>query len=72
MSTVHKIAKNTGIIIIGNITFKVASLFIIIYMARYFDVKDFEKYNFVFAYMSFFAVSISEGLLNFIFNKLSY
>ena len=60
--TVRKIAKNTGVVIIGDVLFKLVSLFIIIYLARYLGTVGFGKYNFVFAYLAFFNIITDLGL----------
>ena len=62
MRTVQKIAKNTGIIIAGNVVFRLISLFVIIYLARYLGTAGFGKYSFVFAYLTFFSIIADLGL----------
>ena len=62
MRTVQKIAKNTGVIIIGDIIFKLISLLVTIYLARYLGIVGFGKYNFVFAYLAFFNIITDLGL----------
>jgi len=60
--TVRKIAKNTGVIIAGNVIFRLISLFVIIYLARYLGTGGFGKYSFVFAYLAFFNIITDLGL----------
>ena len=60
--TVRKIAKNTGVIIAGNVIFRLVSLFVIIYLARYLGTEGFGKYSFVFAYLTFFNIITDLGL----------
>jgi len=60
--TVQKIAKNTGVIITGNVIFKLVSLFVTIYLARYLGTAGFGKYSFVFAYLAFFNIITDLGL----------
>jgi O-antigen/teichoic acid export membrane protein len=60
--TVRKIAKNTGVIIAGNVAFRLVSLFVIIYLARYLGTGGFGKYSFVFAYLAFFNIITDLGL----------
>jgi O-antigen/teichoic acid export membrane protein len=60
--TIQKIAKNTGVIIAGNIVFRIVSLFVIIYLARYLGTEGFGKYSFVFAYLAFFNIITDLGL----------
>ena len=62
MRTVRKIAKNTGVIIAGNVIFRLVSLFVIIYLARYLGTAGFGKYSFVFAYLTFFSIITDLGL----------
>lgn len=62
MSTVQRVAKNTGIVIAGDVIFRLISLVVIIYLARYLGVVDFGKYNFIFAYLAFFNVITDLGL----------
>jgi len=60
--TVRKIAKNTGVIIAGNVIFRLVSLFVVIYLARYLGTAGFGKYSFVFAYLAFFGIITDLGL----------
>ena len=62
MSTVRRVAKNTGIIITGDVTFKILSLVVTIYLARYLGTIGFGKYSFVFAYLAFFSIITDLGL----------
>lgn len=62
LSTVQRVAKNTGIIIGGDAIFKIISLFVTIYLARYLGTIGFGKYSFVFAYLAFFSVITDLGL----------
>ena len=62
MRTVQKIAKNTGVIIAGNVAFRLVSLVVIIYLARYLGTAGFGKYSFVFAYLAFFGIITDLGL----------
>ena len=62
LSTVQRVAKNTGVIIAGDVIFRIISLFVMIYLARYLGTVGFGKYSFVFAYLGFFAVITDLGL----------
>ena len=62
MRTVQKIAKNTGVILTGDVLFRLVSLFVIIYLARYLGTAGFGKYSFVFAYLAFFNIITDLGL----------
>ena len=71
LSTVQKVAKNTGIIIVGNVIFRIISLFVIIYLARYLGTAGFGKYNFVFAYLAFFGIITDLGLQTILVREMS-
>lgn len=62
MSTFYKVLKNTGIMLVGNIIFRLISLFVVIFLARYLGVESFGKYNFIFAYIGFFGIITDLGL----------
>ena len=71
MSTVQKVAKNTGIILIGDILFKIISLFVTIYLARYLGTVGFGKYSFVFAYLAFFNIITDLGLQKILIREMA-
>jgi len=50
------------VIIAGNVIFRLVSLFVIIYLARYLGTAGFGKYSFVFAYLAFFGIITDLGL----------
>ncbi|MGP8321297.1 MAG: oligosaccharide flippase family protein [Methanosarcinaceae archaeon] len=60
--TVRKIAKNAGVIIAGNVAFRLVSPFVVICLARYLGTAGFGKYRFVFAYLAFFSIITDLGL----------
>ena len=62
LSTVQRIAKNTGIVVVGDVVFRLISLFVTIYLARYLGTVGFGKYSFIFAYLAFFGVITDLGL----------
>jgi len=62
LSTVQRVAKNTGIIISGDLIFRLISLVVTIYLARYLGKVGFGKYSFVFAYLAFFNIITDLGL----------
>ncbi|OFV67451.1 MAG: membrane protein involved in the export of O-antigen and teichoic acid [Candidatus Syntrophoarchaeum caldarius] len=62
LSTVQRVAKNTGIVILGEIVCKIIALFTVIYLARYLQPVEFGKYSFVFAYLAFFGEITDLGL----------
>jgi O-antigen/teichoic acid export membrane protein len=71
MSTVQRVARNTGIVTVGDIIFRIISLFVIIYLARYLGTEGFGKYNFVFAYLAFFGVIPDLGLYTILVREMS-
>ena len=71
LSTVQRVAKNTSIIIAGNLIFRLISLVIVIYLARYLGTVGFGKYSFVFAYLSFFSVITDLGLTQILVREMS-
>ena len=71
MSTVRRVARNTGIIIVGDIVFRLISLVVTIYLARYLGTAGFGKYNFVFAYLAFFNILTDLGLQTILVREMS-
>jgi len=59
---VQRVAKNTGIVITGELIFRLVSLVVTIYLARYLGTAGFGKYSFVFAYLAFFNIITDLGL----------
>jgi len=71
LSTVRRVARNTGIIIVGDIVFRLISLVVTIYLARYLGTAGFGKYNFVFAYLAFFNILTDLGLQTILVREMS-
>ncbi|WP_457549426.1 flippase [Archaeoglobus sp.] len=71
MSIVKKIAKNTGIIIGGDVINKIISLVIIVVLARYLGSAGYGKYAFVLAYLSFFGVIADFGVNSILVRDIS-
>jgi len=71
LSTLQRVAKNTGIIIVGDVIFRLISLFVIIYLARYLGTVGFGKYSFVFAYISFFVIISDLGFQSILVREMS-
>jgi len=71
LSTVQRVAKNTGIIIAGEIICKIIALFTVIYLARYLQPVEFGKYSFVFAYLAFFGELTDLGLKKILVREMS-
>lgn len=62
LSTAKKVFKSTSIILVGDLSFKLISLILVIYLAKYLEVESFGKYNFVLAYISIFGIITDLGL----------
>jgi len=62
MTVVQRVTKNTGIVFTGNVIFRLVSLLINIYLARYLGTIGFGKYSFIFAYLAFFNIITDLGL----------
>lgn len=71
MSTVRKIAKNTSVVVAGNLTFKIISMFVVIYLARYLGTADFGKYSFVYSYVAFFGTLTDSGIQTTLVREMS-
>jgi len=71
LSTVQQVAKNTGIIISGELIFRLVSLVVTIYLARYLGTAGFGKYSFVFAYLAFFNIITDLGLQTILVREMS-
>ena len=62
MNTIQKIAKNTGIIIAGDIVNKAISLAVAIFLARYIGAVGYGKIAFVSAYLTLFGIITDLGI----------
>ena len=71
MNTVQRVARNTGIIMGGDLIFRLISLVVTIYLARYLGTVGFGKYSFVFAYLAFFGVITDLGLQTILVREIS-
>lgn len=71
MASLKEIFDNTATIIAGNLVFRILSLILVIYLARYLDVVEFGKYNFVFSYLEFFNILIDLGLSAILVREMS-
>ena len=71
LSTVQRVAKNTGIVIAGDVIFRLISLIVMIYLARYLGTADFGIYSFVFAYLAFFGVIYDLGFYAILVREMS-
>ncbi|ABE51692.1 flippase [Methanococcoides burtonii] len=64
MSTIENIVKNTSFLLVGRLSTKIISFFILLYIARYLGPDDFGKFSFVFAFVYFFAFIPDLGIHN--------
>ena len=71
MNVAKNILKNTTILFVGNLSFRIISLFVVIYLARYLGVEGFGKYNFIFAYLAFFMITSDLGLNQILIREMS-
>jgi O-antigen/teichoic acid export membrane protein len=71
LSTVIKAARNSAIVLAGEAIFRLVSLFIVVYLARYLGPADYGKYNFVFAYIAFFSIISGLGLETILAREIS-
>lgn len=71
MSTIKRIVNNSMIVIVGIITFKIMSIFLVIYLARYLGTELFGIYNFIFAYLAFFGIIYDLGLYTILVREIS-
>jgi len=71
MSTVQRVARNTAVIMGGDLTFRLISFFVTIYLARYLGVEVWGKYNFAFAYLAFFGIITDLGLQDLLVREMS-
>ena len=65
------IAKNTAVLFVGNLLFRLISLLVVIYLARYLGVETFGKYNFIFAYLAIFMITSDLGLNQILIREMS-
>ncbi|CAD6492210.1 MAG: Polysaccharide biosynthesis protein [Candidatus Argoarchaeum ethanivorans] len=71
MSTIQRVTRNTGVVIVGDVIFKIISLVIMIYLARYLGTVGFGKYSFVFAYLAFFGIITDLGLQSILVREMA-
>jgi O-antigen/teichoic acid export membrane protein len=71
MNTVQRVATNTGFIMVGDLIFRLISLVVTIYLARFLGTVGFGKYSLVFAYLTFFGIITDLGLQNILVREMS-
>ena len=71
MNTVQRIAKNTGVIIAGDVVNKAIGLVIVIFLARYLGAAGYGKYAFVFAFLMFFGIIADLGINQILVREIS-
>lgn len=62
MNTVRRVARNTGVIIIGQVINRLTGLVMVIFLARYLGASNFGIYSFVFAFLGFFGIITDLGI----------
>lgn len=71
METVQRVARNTGVIILGNIVEKIIGIVTIIFLARYLGASGFGIYSFIFAYLGFFSIITDLGINQILVREIS-
>jgi len=71
MNTIQRIAKNTGVIIAGDIVNKAISLAVGIFLARYLGAGGYGKLAFVSAYLAFFIIVTDLGINTILVREIS-
>jgi O-antigen/teichoic acid export membrane protein len=61
MSSLKRIAKNTGVTFLGNNAFKILSLVLVIFIARYLGSESFGRFSFALSFTGLFAIIIDLG-----------
>ncbi|MBT4648183.1 flippase, partial [archaeon] len=61
MSSLKRIAKNTGVTFLGNNAFKILSLILVIFIARYLGSESFGRFSFALSFTGLFAIIIDLG-----------
>ncbi len=68
---IDKIARNTGIVIVGKVARGLIEMAIVILLARYLGVNNFGIYSFVFAYLGFFGMITDFGIESILVREIS-
>lgn len=71
MSKVKLIAENTSFLLIGKIIAKAISFYTVILVARYLGDVGYGRYNFAFAFISFFSILSELGILRILLREIS-
>ena len=71
MNTVQRIAKNTGVIIAGDVLNKAIGLLVVIFLVRYLGAVGYGKYAFVFAFLTFFGIITDLGINTILVREIS-
>src|SRR3989344_296671 len=61
MSTARKVAKNAAFVFLGSNIFKVASMVLIFFIARYLGAADYGKFSFVLSFTGLFFIFMDLG-----------
>ena len=71
MDTVRRVAKNTGVILVGKIINGSIGLVTVIFLARYLGPGSFGIYSFIFAYLGFFVIITDLGISLILIREIS-
>ena len=71
MNTIKRIAKNTAVLLISNITGKVLGFFYVMYAARYLQAAGFGILSFALAFTGLFGVLADAGLIQLSIRELA-
>lgn len=71
MSTILKIARNSGYLLFGRVATKIISFLILLYIARYLGPEDFGIFSFAFAFIYFFGFIPDMGVHNVLVREIS-
>ncbi len=71
MGTVHRVAKNTGVVIAGKSISVLIALITVILLTRYLGAHNFGIYSFIFAYLGFFVIITDLGMSQILIREIS-
>ncbi|AFV22941.1 polysaccharide biosynthesis protein [Methanolobus psychrophilus R15] len=71
MSTILKIARNSGYLLFGRVATKIISFLILLYIARYLGPEEFGTFSFAFAFIYFFGFIPDMGVHNVLVREIS-
>lgn len=71
MSTILRIARNSGYLLFGRVATKIISFLILLYIARHLGPADFGNFSFAFAFIYFFQFIPDMGVHNVLVREIS-